>query len=390
VEENNQENQSSQPSPASQEDGDAMQRAQDALINEVAQDSNVKDTQKKSEEEFIDFAAQKNSEIKQTEQYTLQKQQNTELKKVSETEPKKKRDVIRTYHTDVAETIQNEKLSLTNIVVAEQKERDGKTSESSPSHSTSLLQRIVVMLASAVLVITAISVLVFLYLRYTRIETVPADAPAGSLILANEKVQIDTVGLRRDKLLQELAITADAYGSQEEKGILSIDLLGGLDDTSITAEVFLEILGTSIDAAFLRSIEDEFMLGIHQENGPHFFLIIKTSFFENAFAGMLRWEKQLPNELPFLVRNIIEEKVDTFATSSDETSTTTGPVVTAPVVLDFEDMVISNKDVRARMASDGAYDILYSFADPETLVITDNPMTLRAVFERLVIARFEQ
>ena len=80
------------------------------------------------------------------------------------------------------------------------------------------------------------------------------------------------------------------------------------------------------------------------------------------------------------------------ATSSAATSTptTTTVVLTVQTTDTFEDTVIDNKDARGHIAADGEYDILYAFSDPETLIITTNTETLRWVFKRIVISRFDQ
>ena len=94
------------------------------------------------------------------------------------------------------------------------------------------------------------------------------------------------------------------------------------------------------------------------------FLIIKLSSFENAFAGMLAWEKTLSQDIGPL-----------FATSE--------LLRNLPIDSVFTDIVDKNKDIRILMFNDQTV-LLYSFFDNNKLIITDNIDTLRILVDRLI------
>lgn len=351
----------------------ALGGARDALLREVARDSSVDDeSTRPSEKTFIDFVAKKSQEIPA----------ETEEKKENKEEEKKPRfgKIIRTYYSDMAETIQRQKLSLAGIAAKEEEKKEPQKAapqkvmpqkvtpqkapptkkRSKPKRAPLPWKRIGLTVLSGVLIGGGIILVFSLYQNYRSRPPVEAPSPAGSLILANERREIDVSGMSRSQLLEALAeVQKTATGAPGD--VINIVPVAGLNQEPLSAQSFLALLQTNIDPALDRSIEDQFMLGVHIVDTPEMFLILKTSFFENAFAGMLRWEERVADDLPFL------------ATGSPTAQTEM-----------FTDVVIANKDARVSNR------LLYSFADPQTLVITGNNSTLRAVLERLVVSRFEQ
>ena len=97
--------------------------------------------------------------------------------------------------------------------------------------------------------------------------------------------------------------------------------------------------------------------------GESAFLIIKLASFENAFAGMLMWEKSLSQDIGPL-----------FATAEFLRS--------VPPETVFTDITDRNKDIRI-LALGGQPILLYSFLDNNTLIITDSMETLRTLIDRL-------
>ena len=201
-------------------------------------------------------------------------------------------------------------------------------------------------------------------------------------MLASREVRLDITDATRDSVLLALsALRATEFPSNE---IVNVSLSTASTTRAADAHELLATLKTSVDAALLRSVDGPFMLGIQTFGTPRFFLVLKTTFFENAFAGMLRWERQMPRDLPLLVREPPPLVLPEIGTSSP-TSTV---FLTPPALGAFEDTVIDNRDARGRRAYDGQYDIIYAFADPETLVIAPDVATLRTVLERINVSRF--
>ncbi|MFQ5788614.1 MAG: hypothetical protein ACE5H1_11620, partial [Thermodesulfobacteriota bacterium] len=152
----------------------------------------------------------------------------------------------------------------------------------------------------------------------------------------------------------------------DREGIVRIGLISASD--------FLNTINAHLPASFLRSLKPEFMLGVHMQSGNNPFLILKTGFYENAFAGMLEWEREIKEDLAPLFGPA------DFDLISNENFGTSAPPSTAPT---FSDFVMKNKDVRILKDNDGEIALLYSFIDKNTIVITTNENTFSEVLTRL-------
>jgi len=130
----------------------------------------------------------------------------------------------------------------------------------------------------------------------------------------------------------------------------------------ITPQRFFGIMSTRMPDSLLRSFRSEFMFGIHSFNGNQPFMILNTDFFESTFAGMLKWE-------PFMAQEILAM----FGTDI------------TPGILDreFEDFVVKNRDLRVLRDDEGEIILLYSFFNRDRLIISTDTETLDEVITRL-------
>jgi hypothetical protein len=158
--------------------------------------------------------------------------------------------------------------------------------------------------------------------------------------------------------------------------------------TAIPAELFLPLIAPTVPDELVRTLAKEFLLGIHLFDGPQAFLILRTDFYERAFAAMLVWERTMQNELsPLFTRNPrprtpeeLAPQIDPMATSTATTTAQTPPVA-APNV--FVDRIVENRDARVIVNSAGDILLLWTFLDRNTLVITTNEYTLREIITRI-------
>lgn len=130
----------------------------------------------------------------------------------------------------------------------------------------------------------------------------------------------------------------------------------------ISTQEFFQALGSVIPDTLLRSFDSDFMFGIHAFNGNEPFIIFKTDFFENSFAGMLKWEERMGRELFPLFGS---------------------PVTDALSDKKFQDIVVRNRDLRALLNENGDIILLYTFYDRSTLIITQKISTLDEIVARL-------
>ena len=135
---------------------------------------------------------------------------------------------------------------------------------------------------------------------------------------------------------------------------------------------FIKLAGFKMPDIIKRTILPDFMVGMFSfgENFP--FIIFRSSYFENAYAGMLDWEKDLEKDVQVL-----------FRLSGYENSGNILSELSAPNTKKFEDLVIVNKNVRLIRNEKGEIILLYAIIDKETIIITVNERTFKEIVDRL-------
>lgn len=123
----------------------------------------------------------------------------------------------------------------------------------------------------------------------------------------------------------------------------------GSQERDATAAEILAILQLHIAPSFTRSIKEIRFGGI---NGDVPFIIIKTTSFDSAFAGILNWE-----------RYMIQDVSPLFENSSLNQNA-------------FKDIIAVNKNVRLLVGQNGDDVLIYTFKDQNTLVITQSRKAL--------------
>lgn len=260
---------------------------------------------------------------------------------------------IRTFQGDVAEALQRQQSSLVSIQRAEHL-RSGSIQSATdiPSKDTAKRKEfIMLVLGSLTLLILGAVGVWFTYNEFVRKTTTPAVVvPASRFVSANTETNINLTVASREALINTLSDANRNVSSGELTHII----------LSLSTNEFLNILESQAPGSLVRAFDPLFMFGAL---GKSPFLLIKLVSFENAFAGMLLWEKNLAQDIgPLfatapLLKNILPEST-------------------------FVDITDRNKDVRMLALEDQPV-LLYSFFDNNMLIITDNIETLRTLIDRL-------
>ena len=137
--------------------------------------------------------------------------------------------------------------------------------------------------------------------------------------------------------------------------------------SKMPADTFSSIFGPNMPSSLVRSFDGDYMYGVDGIKHPRFFILLKTSAYDQTFAGMLKWEPKMISDLT-PVLNILAKAAGQS----------------------FTDKVITSKDVRAIVQSDGTISFLYGFIDNQTLLITTDTTTFQDITNRYVAARFVQ
>ena len=270
---------------------------------------------------------------------------------------------IRTFQGDVAEALQNQDESLVSIQQAEHLRRSSAESNVpiSSENSKKIKEMFFLSLGGIILVALGAVGIWFAYNEFVRKTTAPAaTAPINRFISPDSEIDFNTAATSRDVFIKNISAAKENTAPGELKHIVFKKEKVEEEFSLMPVSEFLSILETHAPGSLIRSFSPLFMYGTYGESA---FLIIKLASFENAFAGMLAWEKDLATDIGPL-----------FATARFLREILPGTV--------FTDVTDRNKDIRL-LALEEQTILLYSFFDNNMLIITDSIETLRTLIERL-------
>jgi hypothetical protein len=262
---------------------------------------------------------------------------------------------IRTFQGDVAEALNRQKESLVSIQRAEHSSKSRKNPESKTSTATAQKRKRVffLFLGAVILFILGVIGIWYAYNEFISNATTPTmEGHESRFFTPDTEEEIAPAAPARDSLINTVSFaTRNQVPGEIKHLILPLS----------TSELF-DILNTKAPGSLVRAFDPLFMLGTLGEST---FLIIKLSSFENAFAGMLAWEKDLYPDIGalFATREVLRD-------------------ILPDSELVFRDVTDRNKDLR--LLEFGEQDvILYSFFGNNMLIITDKIETLMVIMERL-------
>lgn len=326
---------------------------------------------------------------------------------VPEETPQKKSGIIRTFESDISDTIRSKKTSLTDIATAEQRKReelgenkDIQTSEKSAFFQRLLEKRTLMIIGSVVALIVAITLILFAVLGSKKTDTVTPFTGYQEMIFSNATKEMNLTGVNKKDFVSTILNERRTNDSQLGS-ITNILLLkdGGAIKRTITSSEFFDLLEVRLPSTLSRYIGSDFMFGLHSVRNVEPFLILKTNSFENVFTGMLDWEKNMEKNLESIfIQPLSQNTADTsveidLSKTTNAVSTTTATTTSEEFVnvkKIFEDMVVKNKDTRVIKDKKGEPILMYSFADRETIVITTNQYTMTEIFDRLNRVKFSE
>ncbi len=293
------------------------------------------------------------------------------------------KSIVRTFKGDIESAIENNHLNSINIALAEKEKMRGeiKAAEGEVGEESSTAaakngyskSKIAVFL-SVILIIAGAAGLTLLYLTKKQ-DSIPVSQTQElpSLITAEYKDEIDTSRIAKDKFAAALSSKLnDTVIPTDNLYNLYVTAASGTEKRLLTSTEFTTLLGFKIPDIVKRSLEPDFMVGMYYVDKSLPFVILKTSYFENAFAGMLSWETSLERDFRLLFELPGYENANTLETT----------LATAEQDK-FEDTVIVNKDVRQLRDATGNVILLYSIVDKETIIITVNDIAFKEIINRL-------
>ncbi len=250
---------------------------------------------------------------------------------------------LRTFESDSAEAIKQGQQSLYSIAQAEKAKR-AKRGESDPEKEDIKKNSALLLLSGALFLAGGAFLLYFFLLRtFLPDKTVLVTPTINSVITSQHEIDLANTDQTSRGAIVASVRTVLGQNPRNKDEIENIRITKDGKDIDIS-DIILDF-SENTPPSLLRSFStNEYMIGSIQKETKLPFFITKINYYDNAFAGMLKWEEDM--QQVFVKLGI-------------------SALTTAP----WRDAIVKNKDVRLLKNESGDTVMLYGFYDKETLVI---------------------
>lgn len=281
---------------------------------------------------------------------------------------------IRTYIMDMKEKIQNEDISLQEVIAAEAQNQTNNQIYQIPQKEHIWQKKWLQYLLIIFFVVSLGTISgFFLLTKKTPIKKVEVSNDYLKNIFVSiekiEKISFDTTPTKND-LIEAIRAKFTEIGDKYNSGLFAISLVKNKIEQQkkveekISAIDFFDILQVDMPSILRRNLSSEYFLGISlPEANPVLVLKINSPSYGTAFAGMIEWENTLLKDLASI---IIKKTRD-------------NPNSIPPIKASFEDKTFKSKDLRFVRNENGQIIFLYTIKDEKTIVITGGELSLEKV-----------
>jgi hypothetical protein len=310
--------------------------------------------------------------------------------------------VLRTFEDDIADAMRDGKGSALGIVLAEQKKRDQVVEVVQEKKTSSLF----LIMGVVLLLLSLGGALYFAYDRFG-VNVLP-DTQKGTAEYVHPLIQADSIKtIPIDTLLPKNGADASLLyklGGAElsKKSVTVVVPTNSTDEVTVESDIstVLPRIGAYMPGGLKRSVTTPYAFGVYSGDSAETFLVLTVDNFENAFAGMLEWEKFMSDDLFRLFAvtlpnqsaaqssetNTVSQINPGAVASSTASSTPVQPVQNTVAIRDigqFVDRTIKNKDMRVIQDESGKIYFVYGFVSRKYIVITTSPESYFEVVRRI-------
>ncbi len=281
---------------------------------------------------------------------------------------------VRTYLSDMAETVRSNDISVLKVALAEQNKNERENIYRKAEGSST--KKVFWVIGGLILIASALYGIYFVTNQKTK-QNLPEQITRLEGIISYDETS--TIEITNSNTLTEKIIANKKEASTliKDSGIKSLTInkdVAGIKEKISTKDLFSK-LGFTAPSSLIRSLSDLYMVGSYvknssanvAENKPGLFIILQTNDYEYTYAGMLEWEKTMASDMFYLFElNTKENKLQVKDRQ-------------------WKDIIINNKDARVLYNEDKLPILYYMFPDKNNLVITDNEDTIKEIISRLII-----
>lgn len=297
---------------------------------------------------------------------------------------------LRTYHGDIAEFIKSKDQSLSDIALKEQekkreklekevKEEKAKKEENNENDKADKEKKqdkpskaptnALIYVISLVLILGTIAAASYLFV-FNKSGGPVNVSDEKTIVPAKKTIVLDFSGVTRTLLVDTFESLRNS--NDYKNGITAVLISDSSKKIGITAGDLVDVLQFDMPSALRRSLGDEFMLGLYDDNtSPDFFLILKIKDYPIAFRDMLEWEESMQSDFSHFLKP-----------GGSATSTTSVNSPQTPYI--FKDLIVRNKDTRAAISSAGKVRLIYTFLNKETILITESENAIKGLLDAYI------
>lgn len=322
---------------------------------------------------------------------------------------------LRTYQSDIANTIKNDNVSMIKVALAEKKRQEQRSGlDNAIEDDNKRLYLIAGGVIAILVIIGLVAGYIFLQSQNANQVGVQSQQQVQPLLYTEVISPLNIDEIRLDDLTKLIEMDKNAVmdlGSMKSiiltTGSSSADGTSSQKERPLTTAEFFGALNSRAPDGLIRSLDPNYLLGVYAYNPRDMFAVFKVNSYDAAFAGMLEWEPSIESDIGDIFINKKERVVrdlsaltsavsgTSSATSSEYDASAASTSATAASSSPFGvfsqrrfvDKVLNNKDTRVLVDSNGKEAMLYTFLDKNTLVISTSENSLKEIIFRLTTGR---
>jgi len=277
---------------------------------------------------------------------------------------------VRTYMSDMADTVRANEISVLKVALAEQNKQARedlyRQQEGTPT------KKIFWFIGGIILIAAAIYGSTFLINKKAEVG-LPVVATKENAIISYDEIYSLSV-LDKENLSDKISEIKDIVTKNDSITFVSLSQeVNGVKEKISTSSLFSRFKWGA-PGSLVRSLSDNYMIGLYTKdvdgdasNKSVPFIIFQSEDYEFTYAGMLEWEKTLAGD----IHNIFKLEITDTTKKLNERK--------------WKDLIINNKDSRVLYNENNEPILYYIFIDKNNLVITESKDAIKEITARLTI-----
>lgn len=277
----------------------------------------------------------------------------------------KKVGVVETFAEDMAKVIETNEAGMVRQIIHEQEENEAIKRNLSPESSrnkTFMLVGIILIFLTCI----TIAVLVNFKSKISSVSVAPQFTP---LIFTDKTVYKEIAGLSKDQIVQTILneVQSTDVKSGGVEGIYFTE-----NNQVIGFRRFMSLIQSSLATDQIAYINDNFLLGVVNDQSKDLFILLKTRSFVDVFPTMKSWENKIFSDLHGLFGIEINPENSFLLTK------------------DFGDGIVDNKNAHVLTDANENTVFEYVFGNDTSVIITTKDEAAKEIVLRLSSAQIKR